>query len=94
MTSGCSMGGGGSVNIGMFNSDLFSGVISFYGAIRMVENGYTAAAQTPDGYLNQFSVFLACGNQDMYAFMMIRTVKPRADRKRSGAFPSDRCGRT
>ena len=37
MTSGCSMGGGGSVNIGMFNSDLFSGVISFYGAIRMVE---------------------------------------------------------
>ena len=68
MTSGCSMGGGGSVNIGMFNSDLFSGVISFYGAIRMVENGYTAAAQTPDGYLNQFSVFLACGNQDMYAF--------------------------
>lgn len=68
MTSGCSMGGGGSVNIGMFNSDLFSGVISFYGAIRMVENGYTAVAQTPDGYLNQFSVFLACGNQDMYAF--------------------------
>lgn len=68
MTSGCSMGGGGSVNIGMFNSDLFSGVISFYGAIRMVENGYTAAAQTSDGYLNQFSVFLACGNQDMYAF--------------------------
>lgn len=69
MTSGCSMGGGGSVNIGMFNSDLFSGVISFYGAIRMVENGYTAAAQTP-GRISESVLRIPCMRKSGYVCIL------------------------
>lgn len=66
-TAGCSMGGAGAFNIGLFNPNLFSGVISFYGALNYVGAVEKASALSAE-YLNQYSIWMACGNEDMYNF--------------------------
>ena len=71
-TVGASMGGSGSYNIGLRNPDLFSGIISYFGAINMganplgiakdqYEKGYT-------DYLKYYGQYFVCGNQDLYKF--------------------------
>ncbi len=66
-TSGCSMGGAGSVGLGLFHPNLFSGVVSFYGAL-----SYTSALADAESvskeYLDMYAIYMACGNQDMYNF--------------------------
>ncbi len=66
-TAGCSMGGAGSYGMAFTNPNLFSGMISFYGAINYV-NGTGVAAELPKEYFDQYAIFMACGNQDMYNF--------------------------
>ena len=66
-TAGCSMGGAGSFGLGLTNPNLFSGMISFYGAINYV-GGTDVANALPKEYFDQYALFMACGNQDMYNF--------------------------
>lgn len=75
-TSGCSMGGAGSVNIGLFNPNLFSGVVSFYGALNYVNAVENAAPLSPE-YLQQYAIYMACGNQDMYNFYDVQEQMSR-----------------
>lgn len=75
-TSGCSMGGAGSVNIGLFNPNLFSGVISFYGALNYV-GAVEKAAPLSAEYLQQYAIWMACGNQDMYNFYDVQEQMSR-----------------
>lgn len=70
-TAGCSMGGAGSVNIGLFNPNLFSGTISFYGALNYV-NALENIREVSSEYLQQYSIYMACGNQDMYNFYEVQ----------------------
>ena len=75
-TAGCSMGGAGSVGLGLFNPNLFSGVISFYGALN-----YTSAlgdgASLSKEYLDMYRIYMACGNQDMYNFYDVQEQMSR-----------------
>lgn len=75
-TSGCSMGGAGSVNIGLFHPNLFSGVISFYGALNYVSAVENAAPLSAE-YLQQYAIWMACGNQDMYNFYEVQEQMSR-----------------
>lgn len=75
-TSGCSMGGAGSVNIGLFHPNLFSGVISFYGALNYVDAVENAAPLSAE-YLQQYAIWMACGNQDMYDFYDVQEQMSR-----------------
>lgn len=75
-TSGCSMGGAGSVNIGLFHPNLFSGVISFYGALNYVGAVENATPLSTE-YLQQYSIWMACGNQDMYNFYDVQEQMSR-----------------
>ena len=75
-TSGCSMGGAGSVNIGLFNPNLFSGVISFYGALNYV-GAVEKTAPLSTEYLQQYAIWMACGNQDMYNFYDVQEQMSR-----------------
>lgn len=72
MTAGCSMGGGGAANIGLFNPTLFSGVVSFYGALNYVGGITTGAQAATSDYLDQFTIYMACGNQDVYSFYNVQ----------------------
>ena len=67
MIAGCSMGGAGAYSIGLAHPELFRGVISFYGALNYVNGEGTAASMSADD-LRQFSIWMACGNADMYNF--------------------------
>ena len=75
-TAGCSMGGAGSVGLGLFNPNLFAGVISFYGALN-----YTSAlsdgANLSKEYLDMYRIYMACGNQDMYDFYDVQEQMSR-----------------
>ncbi len=75
-TAGCSMGGAGSVGLGLFNPNLFSGVISFYGALN-----YTSAlgdgANLSKEYFDMYRIYMACGNQDMYDFYDVQEQMSR-----------------
>ena len=71
-TVGASMGGSGSYNIGLRNPDLFSGIISYFGAINMGANPLSVARyQYENGYidyLRYYGQYFVCGNQDLYKF--------------------------
>jgi len=71
MTAGCSMGGYGSMAIGLRNPDEFSGVVSFFGAISMGTAGnrpIAVAENTSPEYMDYFTMYFTCGNQDTYTF--------------------------
>lgn len=61
---GCSMGGGGTFQIGLLNPNEFSGVISFYGALGVQAQVEAMSKE----YLDQYGIVMVCGNQDMYNF--------------------------
>ncbi|MDO5703136.1 MAG: alpha/beta hydrolase-fold protein [Lachnospiraceae bacterium] len=73
---GCSMGGAGAVMLGLFHPELFSGVISFYGAL-----DYTSAVQEamklPPEHFDEYAIYMACGNQDMYNFYIAQEQMSR-----------------
>ncbi|MGB4659674.1 MAG: alpha/beta hydrolase-fold protein [Mobilitalea sp.] len=66
-TAGCSMGGAGSFGIGLFNPNLFSGAISFYGAL-----SYNDIVSKTEGlsasYLSRYGLYITSGNMDNYSF--------------------------
>ena len=65
--AGCSMGGAGSITLGLYNPNLFSGIISFYGAFSYTSVLTNAEAMSAE-YLSQYTIYMACGNQDLYNF--------------------------
>ncbi len=67
-TAGASMGGSGSYYIGLTHPDLFSGIISFFGAINMGENPLQIAQAQSDAYLDYYTHYFVSGNRDLYKF--------------------------
>ena len=70
MTAGCSMGGQGAMSVALHNPEHFSGAVSFYGAFSYgAENSPSAIASKETAeYLDAFSLYFICGNQDSYGF--------------------------
>ena len=70
MTAGCSMGGQGAMSVALHNPEHFSGAVSFYGAFSYgAGNSPNAiASQETAEYLDAFSLYFICGNQDSYGF--------------------------
>ena len=70
LTAGCSMGGQGAMSVALRNPDLFSGAVSFFGAFSYggeSSPNAIAAAQSA-AYMDAFSLYFICGNQDSYGF--------------------------
>ncbi len=69
-TVGCSMGGQGAASVALRNPDLFTGMVSFFGAFSYGgENSPNAiAAAEPAEYLRNYALYFICGNQDSYGF--------------------------
>jgi hypothetical protein len=70
------MGGAGSVGLGLFNPNLFSGVVSFYGALSYT-SALTNATNVSKEYLEKYAIYMACGNQDMYNFYDVQEQMSR-----------------
>ena len=70
LTAGCSMGGQGAMAVALRNPDYFSGAISFFGAFSYggQSSPNAIAAQESAEYLDSFSLYFICGNQDSYGF--------------------------
>ena len=70
LTAGCSMGGQGSMAVALRNPDLFTGVISFFGAFSYggESSPNAIAAVEPAEYLSNYAIYFICGNQDSYGF--------------------------
>lgn len=72
MTAGCSMGGQGAFGVALTNPDLFSGAISFFGALSMApteeEDALHIAETESVEYLKYYTLYFICGNQDSYGF--------------------------
>ncbi|MBR2256047.1 MAG: esterase family protein [Blautia sp.] len=67
-TAGASMGGHGSYYIGLSHPELFSGIISYFGAINMGANPLGIAKKAEKGFLAGYSHYFVCGNRDLYKF--------------------------
>ena len=64
------MGGQGAFSVALRNPDVFSGVVSFYGAFSYGGDNSPnkiAAAETAE-YMDHFDMYFICGNQDSYGF--------------------------
>ena len=70
LTAGCSMGGQGAMAVALRNPDCFTGAISFFGAFSYgaMSNPNVIAATESAAYLDSFSLYFICGNQDSYGF--------------------------
>jgi len=70
LTAGCSMGGQGAMAVALRNPDVFSGAVSFYGAFSYggAASPNAIAMQEPAEYMDAFSLYFICGNQDSYGF--------------------------
>lgn len=70
LTAGCSMGGQGSMGVALRNPDFFSGAISFFGAFSYggASSPNAIAAAESAEYMDSFSLYFICGNQDSYGF--------------------------
>ena len=69
-TAGCSMGGQGAYGVALRNPDLFSGAVSFFGAFSMgneASPNYVAKNESAE-YLDYYTMYFICGNQDIYDF--------------------------
>ena len=62
------MGGHGSFLIGLSHPELFSGIISYFGAINMGANPVGRALGSHADFLGQFRFYFVCGNRDLYKF--------------------------
>ena len=70
LTAGCSMGGQGAMAVALRNPDYFSGAVSFFGAFSyggQSSPNAIAAAESAE-YMDGFSLYFICGNQDSYGF--------------------------
>jgi len=70
LTAGCSMGGQGAMAVALRNPDYFSGVISFFGAFSYggESSPNAIAAVESKEYMDYFTMYFICGNQDSYGF--------------------------
>ena len=70
LTAGCSMGGQGAMAVALRNPDFFSGAVSFYGAFSYggALSPNAIALQESEAYMDAFSLYFICGNQDSYGF--------------------------
>ncbi len=70
MTMGCSMGGQGAFGVALRHPDFFSGSVSFYGAFSYggANSPNAIAAAESAEYMDSFSLYFICGNQDSYGF--------------------------
>ena len=70
LTAGCSMGGQGAMGVALRNPDDFTGAVSFFGAFSYGgQNSPNAiAAAESAAYMDSFSLYFICGNQDTYGF--------------------------
>ena len=70
LTAGCSMGGQGAFSMALHNPDYFSGAISFFGAFSYGEKNSPnyIATQEPVEFLDYYTMYFICGNQDSYGF--------------------------
>lgn len=72
LTAGCSMGGQGAYSVALCNPEYFSGAISFFGALSMApsqeEDALLIAEAESKDYLDYYSLYFICGNQDSYGF--------------------------
>lgn len=70
LTAGCSMGGQGAYAVALHNPEYFSGAVSFFGAFSYGETNSpnVIVAQESAEYLDYFSMYFICGNQDSYGF--------------------------
>ena len=70
LTAGCSMGGQGAMSVALRNPDLFTGAVSFFGAFSYggESNPNVIAARESAQYMDAFSLYFICGNQDSYGF--------------------------
>lgn len=70
LTAGCSMGGQGAMGVALRNPDDFSGAVSFFGAFSYggASSPNAIAQQETAEYMDAFSLYFICGNQDSYGF--------------------------
>ncbi|MBQ4264456.1 MAG: hypothetical protein IJB85_02980 [Clostridia bacterium] len=70
LTAGCSMGGQGAMAVALRNPDCFTGAVSFFGAFSYggASSPNTIAARESAEYMDSFSLYFICGNQDSYGF--------------------------
>ncbi|MCR4656307.1 MAG: hypothetical protein K5770_08785 [Lachnospiraceae bacterium] len=66
--AGASMGGCGAYSIGLSHPELFSGIISYFGAINMGANPLLKARRMDKEELSRFRQFFIAGNRDLYKF--------------------------
>ena len=70
LTAGCSMGGQGAMAVALRNPDYFTGAVSFFGAFSYggASSPNAIAANESAEYMDSFSLYFICGNQDSYGF--------------------------
>ena len=70
LTAGASMGGQGAYGLALRNPDIFSGAVSFFGAFSMggAYSPNEIVKEVSTEYLQYFSMYFMCGNQDLYGF--------------------------
>ncbi len=70
LTAGCSMGGQGAMAVALRNPDYFTGAVSFFGAFSYggASSPNAIAAAESAEYMDSFSLYFICGNQDSYGF--------------------------
>lgn len=70
LTAGCSMGGQGAMAVALRNPDHFTGAVSFFGAFSYggASSPNIIAAEESREYMDAFSLYFICGNQDSYGF--------------------------
>ena len=70
LTAGCSMGGQGAMAVALRNPDFFTGAVSFFGAFSYggASSPNAIAANETAEYMDSFSLYFICGNQDSYGF--------------------------
>ena len=70
LTAGCSMGGQGAMAVALRNPDFFTGAVSFFGAFSYggTSSPNMIAANETAEYMDSFSLYFICGNQDSYGF--------------------------
>ena len=70
LTAGCSMGGQGAMAVALRNPDYFTGAVSFFGAFSYggASSPNAIAARESAEYMDSFSLYFICGNQDSYGF--------------------------
>ena len=64
------MGGQGAYGLALRNPDIFSGAVSFFGAFSMggAYSPNEIVKEVSTEYLQYFSMYFMCGNQDLYGF--------------------------